>query len=118
MYKTGKSKRVVGGNLFHPMTLFYTYLGRTPITVLGPVYAEEVVNAGASGYGIIQAIWFVGIALGAFYIGNKKTNKLWITLSLGFGIQGFAQLAFGLSNHIVFSALCYQDYTNSSYTHG
>lgn len=80
-------------------------VGGAPITVLGPAYAEEVVNAGASGYGIIQAIWFVGIALGAFYIGNKKTNKLWITLSLGFGIQGFAQLAFGLSNHIVFSAL-------------
>lgn len=80
-------------------------VGGAPITVLGPAYSEKVINAGATGYGIIQAVWFIGIALGALYIGNKKTTQLWITLSIGFGIQGIAQMAFGMSSHISFSVL-------------
>lgn len=80
-------------------------VGGAPISVLGPAYSEEVINAGAIGYGLIQAMWLIGISLGAFIIGNiKKVDKLWIPLSVGFGMQGMAQLLFGLSSHVLFSS--------------
>ncbi|RFA34185.1 hypothetical protein CAI16_12405 [Virgibacillus dokdonensis] len=78
-------------------------VGGAPITVLGPAYAEKIVNAGATGYGVLQATWLVGIALGAFFIGYLNTKKLWVTLGLGFCLQGVAQLAFALSNHLYLS---------------
>lgn len=80
-------------------------VGGAPITVLGPAYAENILEAGARGYGNIQASWFIGIAVGAFYIGNKKIKSLWKALAVGFLLQGIAQIAFGLSFSIYVSML-------------
>lgn len=81
-------------------------VGGSPITILGPAYSEKVLHSGATGYGVIQASWLVGMALGALVIGSRSRGKLWITLSLGFFIQGVAQFLFGLSNSLFFSIIC------------
>ncbi|MFJ3387917.1 MFS transporter [Lysinibacillus sp. NPDC086135] len=78
-------------------------VGGAPITVLGPAYVENILGAGSGGYGLIQGSWFVGIALGALYIGSKKINSLWKILALGFFTQGIAQVFFGLSSSIYLS---------------
>ena len=75
-------------------------VGGAPITVLGPAFSEKILNAGATGYGMIQASWFCGIAIGAIFIGAYQSRELWVTLAIGFFIQGIAQLAFGLSTSL------------------
>lgn len=80
-------------------------VGGAPITVLGPAFSENILHAGATGYGIVQASWFLGIAFGAVIIGTYFSKKLWITLSIGFFVQGIAQIAFGLSSNIALALL-------------
>jgi MFS family permease len=92
-----------------------------PYTVLLPVFAGEVFNAGAQGFGYMNSAIGLGSVAGALYLGNKQNvlgmDKLLVITAVvfGLGVAGFAfspwlwvalvaLLASGFGRVIVFAA--------------
>lgn len=81
-------------------------VGGSPIGVLGPAFSEKILNDSATGYGMMQGTWVVGIAIGAFMIRKLAGEHLWITLAVGFFVQGIAQFGFSYSTTLWVAAGC------------
>jgi MFS family permease len=75
--------------------------------VLMPVFAKDILHAGARGYGILMAAQGVGAVTGAVTLAWRSGTPRGLRQSLTAGLfcTAFAIIAFGLSSSMVFSLI-------------
>jgi len=70
------------------------YLGIGAMSVLGIVLAEEILNLGANGYGIMMSSMGVGLLIGAIFSGKLEKKYSKINLSVAGNIIAGIMIAF------------------------
>ncbi len=78
-------------------------------TALLPVFARDVLNIGADGFGILRASPAIGAAIVAAYLGaNPIKRKAGIAMFSGVAVFGVATLVFALSRNIWLSVVAHR----------
>jgi len=81
--------------------------GGSPILTLVPALVGKILKSNTVGYGLVFALWFLGMTVGGYIASKWKMGKPKFQSIIGFSMQGIAQLVIGLSHEIYLSLLMF-----------
>ncbi|MEW6141902.1 MAG: MFS transporter [Chloroflexota bacterium] len=75
----------------------------TPYSRLMPVYVDDILNVGATGYGLLLSVLAIGGIVGSLVVASLPSKRRGVMLLIDVAVLGLALMAFAFSTNWYFS---------------